>query len=68
MVVQIVLTFTVCIMVWTGFVPHDAGDRIPKDCIVLLPLSLLGFQSALQIVMSRFLGFVSPHSYHYKSV
>ncbi len=45
-------------MVVTGFVPKDAGDKLPHDFIVLLPLSLLSFQSAGQIVMSRFLGYV----------
>lgn len=59
MLSQVVLCLAAFAMVVTGFVPKDAGDRLPKDFIVLLPLSLLSFQSAGQIVMSRFLGFVS---------
>jgi len=55
---QAVFCFAAVAMVATGFVPKDAGDRLPHNFIVLLPLSLLSFQSAGQIVMSRFLGFV----------
>ncbi|ETN37518.1 uncharacterized protein HMPREF1541_07140 [Cyphellophora europaea CBS 101466] len=57
MLVQVVLCFVAFGLVVSGFVPKDAGDRLPHDFIVLLPLSLLSFQSAGQIVMSRFLGF-----------
>lgn len=55
---QAIFCFAAVVMVVTGFVPKDAGDRLPHDFIVLLPLSLLSFQSAGQIVMSRFLGYV----------
>ena len=59
MAAQVILCFAACAMVVTGFVPKDAGERLPKDFIVLLPLSLLALSSAGQIVMSRFLGYVS---------
>lgn len=59
---QAVFCFAAVVMVVTGFVPKDAGDRLPHDFIVLLPLSLLSFQSAGQIVMSRFLGYVRSPS------
>jgi hypothetical protein len=38
-------------------VPADAGDIIPDNFIVLLPLVLLSIQSAGQCVVSRFLGY-----------
>lgn len=68
---QALLCFVAVAMVVTGFVPKDAGDRLPHDFIVLLPLSLLSFQSAGQIVMSRFLGYVSlpiPALLHVRSM
>jgi uncharacterized membrane protein YoaK (UPF0700 family) len=63
MLFQVALCLAAFAMVVTGFVPKDAGDRLPRDFIVLLPLSLLSFQSAGQIVISRFLGYVSETSY-----
>ena len=54
---QAALCFASAALVLTGVVPEDAGSRIPKDCIVLLPLAMLAFNSAGQIVQSRFLGF-----------
>jgi hypothetical protein len=54
---QAVLCFGAMMTVVTGLVPSDAGNRLPKDCIVLFPLALLSFQSAGQIVASRMLGF-----------
>ena len=63
MLFQVVLCLAAFAMVVTGFVPKDAGDRLPHDFIVLLPLSLLSFQSAGQIVISRFLGYVSAYPY-----
>jgi hypothetical protein len=54
---QALLCFGAMITVVTGLVPNDAGNRLPKDCIVLFPLALLSFQSAGQIVASRMLGF-----------
>jgi uncharacterized membrane protein YoaK (UPF0700 family) len=41
----------------TEVVPKGAGDMIPQNCIVLLPLALLSFQSAGQITMSRVLAY-----------
>ena len=38
-------------------VPDDAGNQLPRNCIVLLPLGLLSFQSAGQIVASRMLAY-----------
>ncbi|KAL1305249.1 hypothetical protein AAFC00_002164 [Neodothiora populina] len=55
-VFQALLTFIPAALVQSGFVPQDAGDAIPDDWIVLLPLALLAWQSAGQIVMSRILG------------
>lgn len=44
-------------LIESRFVPGNAGDLLPDDFIVLLPLALLAMQSAGQIVMSRILGF-----------
>lgn len=41
----------------TGIVPSDAGDLVPDNFIVLVPLILLSIQSAGQCVLSRFLGY-----------
>ena len=38
-------------------VPADAGDLLPHDFIVLLPLALLALQSGGQCVLSRVLGY-----------
>jgi Protein of unknown function (DUF1275) len=54
---QALLVFIAMTLVKTGTVPSDAGTLIPRNDIVLLPLSVLSFQSAGQIVMSRFLGY-----------
>lgn len=40
-----------------GIVPSDAGDIIPDNFIVLIPLVLLSIQSGGQCVVSRFLGY-----------
>ena len=40
-----------------GDLPDNAGDLLPNDFIVLLPLAFLSVQAAGQIVVSRFLGF-----------
>jgi hypothetical protein len=60
--VQVALCLVAFGLVVSGVVPKDAGDRLPHDFIVLAPLSLLSFQSAGQIVISRFLGYVRPKS------
>jgi hypothetical protein len=54
-IVQALLTFTAAILVVSGLVHKDAGNQLPHNYIVLLPLGLLSFQSAGQIVMSRML-------------
>ena len=54
---QAVLCFASATLVLTGVVAEDAGSQIPKNFIVLLPLAMLAFNSAGQIVQSRFLGF-----------
>ncbi|KIY00506.1 uncharacterized protein Z520_04191 [Fonsecaea multimorphosa CBS 102226] len=52
---QALLCFISGILVVSDVVPNDAGSRLPYNYIVLLPLGLLSFQSAGQIVMSRML-------------
>jgi Na+/H+ antiporter NhaD/arsenite permease-like protein len=54
---QAALSLGAAALVLTRVVPEDAGDRIPDNLIVLLPLAMLAFNSAGQIVQSRFLGF-----------
>jgi Protein of unknown function (DUF1275) len=56
-IIQAILCFISATLVLTGVVAEDAGSQIPKNCIVLLPLAMLAFNSAGQIVQSRFLGF-----------
>ncbi|KPI41053.1 uncharacterized protein AB675_8194 [Cyphellophora attinorum] len=55
--VQAIICIGAAIMVQTDVVPRGAGEMLPKNCIVLAPLSLLSFQSAGQIVISRFLAY-----------
>ena len=55
--VQALLTFIAALLSTIGFVPSDAGDLLPKDFIVLLPLSLLALQAGGQCVLSRVLGY-----------
>jgi len=52
---QALLVFIAAILVVSGLVHKDAGNQLPYNYIVLLPLGLLSFQSAGQIVMSRML-------------
>jgi uncharacterized membrane protein YoaK (UPF0700 family) len=52
---QALLCFVAGILVVSGIVHKDAGNQLPYNYIVLLPLGLLSFQSAGQIVMSRML-------------
>ncbi|KAF1345578.1 hypothetical protein BDV97DRAFT_338631 [Delphinella strobiligena] len=54
---QALLTFIAATLVYTNVVPQNAGVMLPENFIVLLPLSLLAFQSAGQIILSRILGF-----------
>lgn len=54
---QATLCFVAALFVVSGVVPANAGTQIPRTFIVLLPLSLLSFQSAGQIVISRMLAY-----------
>lgn len=54
---QAVLCFVAGGLVASGVIPSNAGDQLPQNCIVLLPLALLSFQSAGQIVASRMLAY-----------
>ena len=54
---QALLCFVGAGLVVSGVVHKNAGDQLPHNLIVLLPLSLLSFQSAGQIVMSRMLAY-----------
>ncbi|KIW49271.1 hypothetical protein PV05_10965 [Exophiala xenobiotica] len=54
---QALLCFTAALLVVSDVVESDAGNQLPRNFIVLLPLGLLSFQSAGQIVMSRMLAY-----------
>ena len=54
---QALLCFISGVLVLSDVMPDDAGDLLPGNCIVLLPLGLLSFQSAGQIVASRMLAY-----------
>lgn len=54
---QALLCFISGVLVTSDVVPDNAGNLIPKNSIVLLPLGLLSFQSAGQIVASRMLAY-----------
>jgi uncharacterized membrane protein YoaK (UPF0700 family) len=54
---QALLCFIAMALVVSGEVPNNAGTLLPGNCIVLIPLAMLSFQSAGQIVMSRILGY-----------
>lgn len=56
-VFQAALCFIGAGLVVSGVVHRNAGDQLPNNLIVLLPLSLLSFQSAGQIVASRMLAY-----------
>lgn len=51
--VQALLCLCAGLLVVTNVVPRGAGNLLPQNCIVLLPLGMLSFQSAGQITMSR---------------
>ena len=57
LLIQAVLIFVAGALVMSGVLPDDAGNKLPNNDIVLLPLGLLSFQSAGQIVMSRVLAY-----------
>jgi uncharacterized membrane protein YoaK (UPF0700 family) len=54
---QTVLTAIAACLVTFRVVPANAGDLLPDNYIVLLPLSLLAIQSGGQCVLSRVLGY-----------
>ena len=56
-ITQAILCFTAGALVRSGVIPSNAGTQLPRNCIVLLPLAMLSFQSAGQIVASRMLAF-----------
>lgn len=56
-IVQALLCLVAGLLVVTDVVPRGAGNLLPRNCIVLLPLGLLSFQSAGQITMSRVLAY-----------
>jgi len=56
-ILQALFCFVSGILVVSNVVPSDAGNQLPNNYIVLLPLSLLSFQSAGQIVASRMLAY-----------
>lgn len=51
--VQALLCLGAGLLVVADVVPRGAGDLLPQNCVVLLPLGMLSFQSAGQITMSR---------------
>jgi hypothetical protein len=55
--IQAMLVYICAVLENTGVVPNNAGDVLPDNFIVLLPLSLLSIQSAGQMAMSRILGY-----------
>ncbi|KAH0158307.1 DUF1275 domain protein, partial [Aureobasidium melanogenum] len=55
--IQAVLIYICAVLENTGVVPNNAGDVLPDNFIVLLPLGLLSVQSAGQMAMSRILGY-----------
>jgi hypothetical protein len=56
-VLQAALTALPAILSVTHLVPPSAGDQLPHNYIVLLPLGLLAAQSGGQCVLSRVLGY-----------
>ena len=55
--VQALFCLAAGLLVVTDVVPKGAGNLLPHNCIVLLPLGMLSFQSAGQITMSRVLAY-----------
>jgi hypothetical protein len=56
-VIQAMLTYASAALGTSGLVSKTAGDQLPRNFIVLLPLALLSMQSAGQCVLSRILGY-----------
>lgn len=56
-IVQASLCWASAALVQSGVVPEDAGTILPDSFIVLLPIVLLSFQAAGQVLMSRVLEF-----------
>jgi uncharacterized membrane protein YoaK (UPF0700 family) len=54
---QSLLTAAAALLSTLSVVPPDAGDIIPDNFIVLLPVVLLSIQAGGQCVVSRFLGY-----------
>ncbi|KAK4686777.1 hypothetical protein P7C73_g3349, partial [Tremellales sp. Uapishka_1] len=54
---QATLVFISLLVSIVDIVPSDAGDLLPSNFIVLLPISLLAAQAGGQCVLSRILGF-----------
>lgn len=55
--IQALLCFISAGLVQSNIVPRNAGQALPDNFIVLLPLALLALTAAGQITASRFLGF-----------
>ena len=55
--IQALLTLLPCILLSAEVIPNNAGDLLPNNFIVLLPLSLLAVQAGGQCVLSRVLGY-----------
>ena len=56
LLIQASMCFLSAALVTSGFIPPDAGDLLPENYIVLLPLCLLAVQAAGQITLSKALG------------
>jgi len=54
---QSILTGIAALLSTLSIVPPDAGEAIPANFIVLLPIVLLSIQAGGQCVVSRFLGY-----------
>lgn len=57
LLIQAILTGASALLSSLAIVPADAGDLVPHNLIVLVPLILLSVQSGGQCVVSRFLGY-----------
>jgi hypothetical protein len=57
LLLQSVLTAVAALLSTLSIVPPDAGETIPDNFIVLLPVVLLSIQAGGQCVVSRFLGY-----------
>lgn len=57
LLLQSLLTAIAALLSTLSIVPPDAGEAIPDNFIVLLPIVLLSIQAGGQCVVSRFLGY-----------